>query len=79
PRDSTFTSEDDGAGVPEEQREEIMSPFTRLDTARNQDVGGSVGLGLAIAKDVARSHGGALELSDSAELGGLKAVLRLPC
>jgi len=78
PRAITFTIEDDGAGVPEEQREEMMRPFTRLDTARNQDVGGSVGLGLAIAKDVARSHGGALELSDSADLGGLRAVLRLP-
>ena len=40
--------------------------------------GGSVGLGLSIALDVARSHGGSLELGESAELGGLRATLRLP-
>ena len=46
--------------------------------AARQTDGGSVGLGLSIALDVARSHGGSLELGESAELGGLKATLRLP-
>ncbi|MEM1268261.1 MAG: two-component sensor histidine kinase, partial [Pseudomonadota bacterium] len=46
--------------------------------ARNLDRRGGVGLGLAIAQDVARAHGGALELSDSTDLGGLRALLRLP-
>lgn len=78
PRAVVFTVEDDGPGVPADKREEMMRPFTRLDTARNQDKGGGVGLGLAIAQDVARAHGGALELSDSAELGGLRATFRLP-
>ena len=76
--DVTFTVEDDGPGVPPEQYGEVMRPFTRLDTARNQDKGGGVGLGLAIAQDVARSHGGVLELDESADLGGLKCVFRIP-
>lgn len=78
PRTILFTVEDDGPGVPEDKREEVVRPFTRLDSSRNQDRGGGVGLGLAIALDVARSHGGALELGESAALGGLKATLRLP-
>ncbi len=78
PRAVTFTVEDDGPGVPPEQYGEVMRPFTRLDTARNQDKGGGVGLGLAIAQDVARSHGGVLELDESADLGGLKCVFRIP-
>lgn len=78
PRAAIFTVEDDGPGVPPEQYGEVMRPFTRLDTARNQDKGGGVGLGLAIAQDVARSHGGVLELGESAELGGLKCVFRIP-
>ncbi len=64
--------EDDGPGIPEHQREQATKPFTRLDPARNQDKGGSVGLGLAIAVDVARSHGGILRLGGSERLGGLR-------
>ncbi|MBS8225987.1 ATP-binding protein [Vannielia litorea] len=72
-----YTVEDNGPGIPEDRREEAMRAFTRLDEARNQDKGGGVGLGLAIALDVARSHGGALRLGESEELGGLKAELVL--
>ena len=68
--------EDDGPGIPESQREEAFRPFSRLDDARNQNTKG-VGLGLAIARDVARSHGGDITL-DASDLGGLKAVIRLP-
>ncbi|PYE80904.1 ATP-binding protein [Pseudoroseicyclus aestuarii] len=67
--------EDDGPGIPAEQREEAMRPFTRLDASRNQDRGGGVGLGLAIVIDVARGHGGSLRLDDSPRLGGLLAEL----
>ena len=70
--------EDDGPGIPEADRARALQPFTRLDAARTPDAGASVGLGLSIALDVARSHGGSLELGDSPELGGLRATLRLP-
>ena len=65
--------EDDGPGIPEDRRAEATRPFTRLDPARNQDKGGSVGLGLAIATDIARAHGGVLRLGESTALGGLRA------
>ena len=65
--------EDDGPGIAPERREEAMKPFTRLDPARNQDRGTGVGLGLAIAADVARAHGGVLRLGESDTLGGLRA------
>ena len=71
-----ITVEDDGPGIPEAQREEAFRPFSRLDDSRNQNTKG-VGLGLAIARDVARSHGGDIIL-DASDLGGLKAVIRLP-
>ena len=72
-----FCVEDDGPGIPETLREEAMKPFARLDPARNQDRGSGVGLGLAIAHDIARRHGGTLRLGSSADLGGLKAELAL--
>ncbi len=68
--------EDDGPGIPPEKREDAFLPFQRLDAARNQNIDG-VGLGLSIARDIAQTHGGSLSLDDS-DMGGLKAVLRLP-
>ncbi|MEM8773785.1 MAG: ATP-binding protein [Pseudomonadota bacterium] len=65
--------EDDGPGIPPDQRGEAMKPFARLDQARNQNLGTSVGLGLSIALDIARAHGGTLRLGESRRLGGLKA------
>ena len=65
--------EDDGPGIPQEQREDATRPFTRLDPARNQDRGSGVGLGLAITTDVARAHGGVLRLGESRKMGGLRA------
>ncbi len=70
--------EDDGPGIPADRREEAVKPFTRLDTARNQNRGSGVGLGLAIASDIARRHGGMLRLEDGAHLGGLCATIVLP-
>ncbi len=65
--------EDPGPGIPEDQRAEARKPFTRLDPSRNQDAGSGVGLGLAIATDIARAHGGVLRLGTSDSLGGLRA------
>ena len=72
-----FTVEDDGPGIPAEQREDAVNPFVRLDPARNQDKGSGVGLGLSIVSDIARTHGGVLRLGESERLGGLKAELVL--
>jgi two-component system osmolarity sensor histidine kinase EnvZ len=72
----TVEVEDDGPGIPEAEREHVFRPFYRVDHARNQD-SGSTGLGLAIARDIARIHGGDIALGQS-RLGGLKAVLKVP-
>lgn len=73
-----FTVEDDGPGIAEDRREDALRPFIRLDEARNQNRGSGVGLGLAIAHDIARRHGGSLALGDSAEVGGLRVDVTLP-
>ena len=71
-----FAVEDDGPGIEESRREEAFRPFHRMDESRNLQTGG-VGLGLAIARDIARAHGGDVRLEDSS-LGGLRAVIWLP-
>lgn len=68
--------DDDGPGISEADREPAFQPFNRLDQARNLQSGG-VGLGLAIARDIARAHGGDVRL-DHSELGGLRAVVQIP-
>ncbi|QFY11286.1 HAMP domain-containing protein [Nonomuraea phyllanthi] len=66
---------DDGPGIPEKMRERVFERFIRLDRTRSKDSGGS-GLGLPIARDIARAHGGTLEVEDGGPLTRL--VLRLP-
>jgi signal transduction histidine kinase len=63
------TVADDGAGIPEADRHRVFDRFVRLDEARDRDSGGA-GLGLAIARELVRSHGGELRLGDSSA-GGL--------
>lgn len=65
--------EDDGPGIPEDLRAAAIRAFVRLDKSRNQSRAPGVGLGLAIATDIARSHGGVLRLGESERLGGLRA------
>jgi len=71
-----ITVDDDGPGIPQDRYEDAFKAFNRLDESRNQNEKG-VGLGLAIARDVARSHGGDIVL-DRSPLGGLRAIVRLP-
>lgn len=68
--------DDDGPGIPSERREDVFRAFTRLEESRNPGTGG-VGLGLTIARDIVRTHGGEVLLEDS-PLGGLRARVRLP-
>jgi two-component system osmolarity sensor histidine kinase EnvZ len=71
-----ITIDDNGPGIPPDKYEDVFRPFFRLDESRNVDTGG-VGLGLTIARDVARSHGGDVALATSA-LGGLRVIVRIP-
>jgi signal transduction histidine kinase len=67
---------DRGPGIPAERREEMFTPFVRGEPSRNAETGG-VGLGLPIARTIARRYGGELELRER-EGGGLVAVVRVP-
>ena len=71
-----LTVEDDGQGIPEDQRQRVFDRFVRLDEARARDAGGS-GLGLAIVREIVTAHGGTVVISSSA-LGGARFVVRLP-
>ncbi len=68
--------DDDGPGIPEEMRGDVFKPFFRLEASRNTKTGG-MGLGLSIARDFARVHGGDVWLSDS-DLGGLRVTVTIP-
>ena len=68
--------EDDGPGIPETEFENVFKPFYKIDKSRNK-AKSSVGLGLSIASDIIRSHGGEIELNKS-EIGGLKVKISLP-
>lgn len=67
--------EDDGPGIPEEERDRIFEPFYRLDRSRDRATGG-FGLGLSIARKAVLLHGGSLTVEDSA-LGGARFVIAL--
>jgi len=73
---AVLTVEDDGPGIPEEAREQIFEPFTRLDPSRDRHTGGC-GLGLAIVDGVMRTHAGTVQVSQ-ATLGGADFILRWP-
>ena len=67
--------DDDGPGIPENEYQNVMKPFYRIDKSRSQNKSG-VGLGLSIANDIIRSHGGNISLGKS-PLGGLRATISL--
>lgn len=76
PRMAEIVVDDNGPGIPAEKRDDAFKPFHRLDEARSQNVAGS-GLGLTLARDFAKAHGGDIRLEDS-PMGGLRVRLRLP-
>ena len=70
------TIDDDGPGIPEDEREKVFAPFYRLEHSRSRETGGS-GLGLASARNIVRGHGGEIKLATRAE-GGLRVTVTLP-
>lgn len=77
--DVSLIVEDDGPGIPPERRQEVFRPFVRGGSGSvNTSASGGTGLGLTIARDVARAHGGDITLEKSPEWGGLRAILTLP-
>ena len=68
--------DDNGPGIPEKEYQNVMKPFYRIDQSRGQNKSG-VGLGLSIANDIIRSHGGNISL-DKSPLNGLRVKISLP-
>jgi hypothetical protein len=68
--------DDCGPGIDSDKMEEVFKPFRRLEASRNRETGGS-GLGLSIARNVIRAHGGKILLQNLPK-GGLRASVRLP-
>jgi len=72
---TSITVRDEGPGLPQEELERVLEPFYRMEESRNRSTGGA-GLGLAIARAVAESHGGSLSLRNAEH--GLVVTLALP-
>ena len=68
--------DDDGPGIPKSEYQNVLKPFYRIDKSRGQNKSG-VGLGLSIANDIIRSHGGNIALEKS-PLNGLRVKVSLP-
>lgn len=68
--------DDDGPGIPVDQRETVFQPFYRIEASRNRATGGT-GLGLTVARTIIRGHGGDISLGNS-PLGGLRVHVKLP-
>jgi hypothetical protein len=68
--------DDDGPGIPDGALDRVFQPFFRLEGSRNRETGGT-GLGLTIARNMLRAHGGDVQLQNRPE-GGLRAVVTLP-
>lgn len=71
-----LTVDDEGPGIPRDQRGLLLEPFARADTSRARDTGGA-GLGLAVVRSLAEAHGGRIEIGD-APTGGARLAVRLP-
>ena len=75
-KDCVIEFNDDGEGIPRDKYEDVFKPFFTLDPSRNK-LKGESGLGLTITRDIIRSHGGDVKLSES-NLGGLQLKVLLP-
>ena len=75
-KDLIIFVDDDGPGIPKNEYEKVIKPFYRIDKSRGQNKSG-VGLGLSIANDIVRSHGGSISL-DKSPLNGLRVKISLP-
>ncbi len=75
--DVVITIDDNGPGIPEDQRQEALKPFVRLSPARTIDHGG-VGLGLSITQDLIQGQGGQVALLSAPDFGGLRVQITLP-
>jgi signal transduction histidine kinase len=74
---ATIKIQDQGAGIPDDKLEQVFEPFYRVDEARSPQQTGS-GLGLAVTRDIIRSHGGEIKLTNLANNSGLLATITLP-
>ena len=72
-QDKTITVEDDGPGIPKTEFSNVFRPFYRVDKSRGLNKSG-VGLGLSVAQDIAKSHGGNVSLSESRHKGLLVKI-----
>ena len=75
-KNANIIIDDNGAGIKKEDYSSVFKAFYRIENSRNLSTGG-LGLGLTIARDIARSHGGEIKLEKS-PLGGLRAILSIP-
>lgn len=75
-RSVRLTIDDEGPGIPVEQREALLEPFVRLETSRNRRTGGA-GLGLAVVRSLVEAHGGVINIGD-APTGGARFTVSLP-
>ena len=76
PEGARISIEDNGLGIPDHELEQVFQPFRRLESSRNRESGGT-GLGLTIARNILRAHGGDVVLHNRRE-GGLQALVTLP-
>jgi signal transduction histidine kinase len=72
----TLIIQDDGSGIPENEREKVFEPFYRLEESRSRDTGGT-GLGLSIARSIVEYHNGSIVLENRPS-GGLEDIVKLP-
>ncbi|MGJ5138749.1 ATP-binding protein [Bradyrhizobium oligotrophicum] len=75
PEHAVLMVDDEGPGIPHDQRKAMLEPFTRLDTSRNRGTGGA-GLGLAVVRTLVEAHRGSIEIADAPR--GARIVVRLP-